>query len=228
MGIIEKNTVNAEGQLKKDKYVSIHYPENKGLKVMFVGNSITLHGILPSIGWHFEHGMAASAPENDYVHIAEREILKKYPDASFCICQAAFWEKNYKNGTEHLGLYANAREFEPDVIIMRLVENCPRDEYDSDLFKKQYDALIKYLDKGTKAKFVITNSFWPTILDGGIEEYAKENHYPFVSLSDLSDDKSTMALGLFEHEGVALHPGDKGMKAIADRIITCMKENGII
>jgi len=33
---------------------------------------------------------------------------------------------------------------------------------------------------------------------------------------------------LFEHSGVANHPGDKGMEAIAERYIDCLKKNGIV
>jgi hypothetical protein len=29
--------------------------------------------------------------------------------------------------------------------------------------------------------------------------------------------------GLFEHKGVAMHPGDKGMEAIAERIFSVMQ-----
>ena len=228
MEIIDKNTVSAENQLSVSQYVQIHYPQNNGMRIMFIGNSITLHGISPKIGWHHEHGMAASCREKDYVHIVESAVLKKHIDATFCICQVAFWENNYKSGTEHLHLYESARDFEPDVIIMRAVENCPRDNHNSDLFKKQYGALIDYLNKNGKAKIIITDSFWPHIADKDIKEYADEKGYPFVALSDLPSDQSTMAFGLFEHDGVAHHPSDKGMALSAKRIINCLDSNGVI
>ena len=47
-----------------------------GVKVVFIGNSITLHGKLPEIGWYNEWGMAASAAEKDYVHLVTAAIEK--------------------------------------------------------------------------------------------------------------------------------------------------------
>ena len=57
-----KNTVEAKEQLSKSRSVRTEHAEGKGYRVMFVGNSITLHGIRPEIGWYGERGMASSEP----------------------------------------------------------------------------------------------------------------------------------------------------------------------
>ena len=63
-----KNTVDSKGQLKETEIIKFDNPEGAGKRVMFVGNSITLHGVKPEIGWHGAWGMAASSKENDYCH----------------------------------------------------------------------------------------------------------------------------------------------------------------
>ena len=45
-------------------------------KVLFLGNSITLHGPAPKIGWDGNWGMAASTREKDFVHVLLSRIAK--------------------------------------------------------------------------------------------------------------------------------------------------------
>ena len=216
---LEKNSVKAKDQLKNTEVVRFINQEGKGKRIMFVGNSITLHGVLQAIGWNNEWGMAASKKENDYVHRLMNAISKKSPDAVFCICQVAEWEREYKNGSTKHHLFENARNFKPDVIVMRFVENCPSKEFDSKIFKTETDALLRFLNKSQKAKIILTTGFWKHPGDKAIMEYAKEKGLPCVELGDLGDRDEMKAIGLFEHVGVANHPGDVGMKNIADRIL---------
>ena len=130
-----KNTVDSKNQLKESKLVRFHNLGSDGIRVTFVGNSITLHGAAPAIGWQIECGMAASAPENDYVHLLEGKVLEEDPRASFCICQVAEWERDYKQGYEKHSLFEAARNFDADVIILRFIENCPGEGFDGDLFR---------------------------------------------------------------------------------------------
>ena len=219
MSQLEKNTVKSNEQLDDSDYVLFDYPQNNGKRFMFVGNSITLHSIAESIGWHNRCGMAASSVENDYVHICEKELLEKYPDASFCICQVCEWESSYKKGSDELYRYENARNFNPDVIIMRAVENCSYKDFDKNIFLTEYDKLISYLNFSGKAKIILTTSFWKHPADEAITEYAKNNFLPLCELGDLGELDEMKAIGKFKHSGVAQHPSDKGMRAIAKRIL---------
>ena len=214
-----KNDVSAENQLNGSRLVKFENPTGKGVRVMFVGNSITLHAECPEIGWYGAHGMAASSKEKDYVHLLEKEVSSVDTDAAFCICHASGWERKFRDGRDVFEQIAMAREFGADVIILRLVENCnPAKIEESELFIRELTTLLNYLDKEEKAKFIITTGFWRHPFDGALSEFACKMGYPCVTLGDLGENDAMKAKGLFEHGGVANHPGDLGMRTIADRI----------
>ena len=218
-----KNTVDSEGQLKESDLVRFDYKDGTGKRIMFVGNSITLHGIRPEVGWYNEWGMAASSKENDYVHILESEIKKLDTDATFCICQVADWECHYQSGTEQLSKYDEARKFGADIIVLRFIENVKKADYDPEIFKDQFRTLAKHIDGTGKAKFIVTTGFWRHPGDDDLKALANELGAPCVELGVLGDDDKMKAIGLFDHKGVANHPGDAGMRAIADAILEEIK-----
>ena len=214
-----KNTVDSKNQLKESQSVKFDNLDGGGVRIMLVGNSITLHGVNKKIGWHGEWGMAASAKEKDYVHRLESAVLKEHPDAEFCICQVASWERLYKDGAESIyHIFEPARAFCADIIVIRFIENCPRAEFDSEILQESLDKLIKHLDGAGGARVIVTGGFWRHPGDAALREYADKNGHPFVYLSDLGEDDAMKAIGLFEHSCVANHPGDLGTQVIADRI----------
>lgn len=223
MSQISKNTVSAENQLKSNEYIKFTNPDNKGLRVLFLGNSITLHGVKHEIGWHNAWGMAASAEENDYVHILMKYICDIEPESAFCVCQGSKWEVNYLDNIDFYNEYKSARDFSADIIIVRLIENCKVHNFNATKFKKEIMNFVSYLSGDNSSKVIFTTSFWHHPGDSAVKELAEENNCQIADISDLGDDKEMMAIGLFEHEGVSIHPGDKGMKCIADRIFEKLK-----
>lgn len=221
---MHKNTVDAKNQLKDTELVHFFHPERTGHRILFVGNSITLHGKCPEIGWNNDWGMAASTEEKDYVHRLMAAVGTIDPQAAFCICQVSRWECDYKNGTSVHSLFAAARAFDADVIVARFIENCPDKDFDAERFKEELDALLSFLNPSQKAHLMITTGFWRHPGDAAIIAYAKEKNLPCVELGDLGERDEMKALGLFEHGGVAIHPGDLGMEHIARRIFDEMKK----
>lgn len=211
--------VNSKNQMKDSQSVRFENLNNEGFRVLFVGNSVTLHGPSEAIGWHGDWGMAASEKGKDYVHLVEDHIKTKYPDATFCICNAADWEREYKNPEETFHIFESAREFDADIIILKLCANSPRVDFDGELFKYGLEKLINFLSKSGKAKIIIATEFLKHPAEDSLISLAKEFGFPLCYLSDIADFEEYKAIGLFEHKGVAGHPGDKGMREIADRII---------
>jgi hypothetical protein len=92
-------------------------------KVLFLGNSNTLHGPAPEIGWKGNWGMAASAQDKDYTHLLIDRISKTAGGKPQVVV------KNIADFERRLGEY-NLRDelkqelaFEADVIIIALGEN---------------------------------------------------------------------------------------------------------
>lgn len=212
------NNVSSSHQV--DKYVDIY--ENGGAKrVLFIGNSITKHAPAESIGWSGNWGMAASCEENDYVHRTVAGLREKFGEIDYCVAQLAEWERRYFEGEKVLNeFYTKARDFTADIIIVRIGENINREKNKKINCKPYYDAMIKFFAVKENAEIIVTDNFWNIeVLNKIFKEVSDENGYTFCSISDLEQDERTMAKGLFEHEGVAVHPGDYGMECIAKRIL---------
>lgn len=215
---IEKNTVSAVGQIKNNPHITFEGNPAGHPRILFIGNSITRHGVLESIGWYNDFGMAASSKDKDYVHLVKAKALEKYPETSVCICQASEWERGYYTEGWTYDRFAAAREYSADYIVFRLIENIPREDFDHGLFAKSVRDFLAYVNPDGKAKIIITTGFWRHPGDTDLIRIAEEDGYALADLGVLGDNDEMKALGLFEHEGVANHPGDKGMAAIAENI----------
>lgn len=220
---IKKNTVKAEGQVPKSKMIRFYNENGKGKRIMFIGNSITLHGVKPDIGWNVEWGMAASAQENDYVHIIMEKVNDVADDCAFCVAQASELERNYEDGEAIFPIFEDARNFNADIFIFRIIENCFVDKFKKEAFKEEIKKFFKYLKPDGEAEIIFTTGFWKHPGDEAIKELAEETEKPLVILGDLGEQDEMKAIGLFEHSGVAGHPGDLGMKNIAERIFEVLK-----
>lgn len=214
---IKKNTVPSKNQCLDSDYIKF-MGDHAGTKIAFVGNSITLHNIAPQIGWNRECGMAASCLENDYVHRIMAELMDKNKAAGACICNAAQWEINYKDGKGSHVLYQRVRDYEPDILVMRIIENCNLDEFEQDTFLKSYKEFVDYLTN-EHTKIIFTTGFWKHPGDLAIKEAAKQKNSPCIYLGDLGELEEMKAIGLYEHSGVANHPCDLGMYMIGERIL---------
>ena len=213
------NTVDAKNQLGGKKY--LRFGEVKGSpKNLFAGNSMAWHAPKADIGWSGGWGMAASKCGNDYVHQTMRLVREKYPNAAYCIAQCAYWERNMNNDNV-FDEYSNLKDFDADAVVIVIGENIVENEHTQDELADKFSELISYLRKGKSnvPVFISKPFLWEKpIVCKAIEKAAAESNAMIMDMSELSQDLSFRAIGKFEHSGVAAHPGDKGMKMIADII----------
>lgn len=72
---------------------------------------------------------------------------------------------------------------------------------------------------GEKTSIIVVSNFFNNEeKTNAIKKYAETFNAKFVFVSDLILDKSNLA-DEYEHEGIKIHPGDKGMRIIAERIM---------
>jgi hypothetical protein len=186
-------------------------------KVLILGNSIVAHDPSPAIGWNASWGMAASVADSDFVSVLTSHIHLKQKDAEVRRQNISVFENYYTD--YDLTQLKPFRDIQPDMLIIKIAENVKDSTAIANDFIGHYRKLIDYLDPDNKAIKVLVDGFWTNHhVNGIVKQLAEERGYDFVPISGLSADKTNMALGKFEHVGVASHPSDKGMRLIAGAI----------
>ena len=206
-------SVSAKNQVIESDLVSFIGNSNAKYRVLVLGNSITRHGPKADIGWVGDWGMAASSADNDFVHRLFGMLTESGKDVYMRIRQGAHWECNF-NKEDCLPAFEADRDFDPDLIVFRLGDNVKLS--DTPYFK---DALIKFISflKKDNTKFVFTTCFYNSSERNDVlADVAEMFDSPCVDI--ICRDKKYTAEGLFEHTGVAGHPGDLGMEMIATKI----------
>lgn len=216
--------MSAENQINvkfRTQFIGSDTPDKK---VLILGNSITYHGEKADIGWHGNWGMAASNPENNYVHLLYKKSKELCSKVQFCVVQISSLEADFCN-IELMKEYEIIKNYAPDIVVLRFGENIKSGKYDLTKLNQSYDYFVKNYLVSSKAYLIFTTCFWE---NGFVDEMIRKCCGIFggelIELGDLGEDDSMKAIGKFEHSGVQNHPGDLGMKNIADRIYGVMKK----
>lgn len=190
------------------------------LKILIVGNSIAVRFPDPAVSWTGSWGMAASSQDKDFSHVLYAHISTKTPRPvemriqSFVDFERDFDHFDFLSVTEY-------KDYQPDLIILRIGDNVSHDLAKGADFKRAYQALIAFLSPSGKAYVVATSSWFPNdIVDQSMRVSCIAPQCSFVELSNLYADYSNSASAerAFDVPVVGRHPGDKGMKAVADAI----------
>lgn len=191
------------------------------MKLLFLGNSITRHGQKTEIGWDGDYGMAASKPENDYVHVlcdmlekAGKHVIAKAENISYA--ETAPGEGSNERAEKLLS-------FGADIVVFRIGENIADEK--AEAFARNLPPLI---DAFKAVPVFIVSCFWKKDkIEKILEDTAARCGVHFVSLKAIQGEEY-QAIGEYEHTGVAAHPSDKGMKAIAELIFNAIENAGLL
>lgn len=200
-------------------------------KVLFLGNSITKHGPSAKIGWSGNWGMAASAQDKDYVHLVLQAFTKasgKQPAA--VISNLAAFERNFETYDIDAKLQKEFG-FKADLVIVAIGENVPAltTEAAKSAFRASLTTLLAKLKAGSDPVILVRSCFWPSAAkDTILQQACEEVGGIFVDAGALGKDESNYARSEreFSHTGVAAHPGDRGMRAIAEVILKALVPAG--
>ncbi|MBB5038921.1 SGNH/GDSL hydrolase family protein [Prosthecobacter dejongeii] len=199
-------------------------------KVLFLGNSITKHGPKADIDWTGNWGMAATSEANDYVHQVIVGLRQRQGSApEMLVKNIADFERSHV-GYDLDGKLAEAFAFKADLIILAIGENVPALKTDEAkaAFKTETLKLLQKLQGTHKPTILVRSSFWAnTVKDQILQECCETVGGIFVNISALGKDESNYgrAERPYKNSGVANHPGDKGMKAIAEALLAALPKS---
>ena len=194
----------------------------KTVKIAFVGNSLTLHGVANEIGWPRQSGMAASALENDYVHKLARKIAEsKNVSVEYAVANVADFERDFDSFDS--SRLKKIKDFGADFVVFQLGENLSA-AADFARFEEKYRGLLNEFSPSVK---IVCLPFWhDNNKNSAITKAALETNSFLVDLSHLDGilDARNYASSEsdWKHKGVGRHPGDFGMENIAENIFSVL------
>lgn len=196
-------------------------------KVLFLGNSITKHGPKADIDWSGNWGMAASSEAKDYVHVFTASLTQRQGSApEILVKNIADFERAHQ-GYDFATKLKEAIDFNADLIVLAIGENVPVLKTVEEKTKLQADvtALLKSLQGARNPTILVRSCFWANAAkDEALRGACAAVGGIFCHIGALGADKSLYgrAEREFKHAGVANHPGDKGMAAIAEALMKAL------
>jgi hypothetical protein len=193
-------------------------------RILFLGNSITLHGPKADIGWTGNWGMAASSEDKDYVHLVTRALAQHTGTTpQIMVRNIADFERNYASYDVD-GQMKDLFAFDPDLVVLAIGENVPAlgSEDAKAKFKTGVMSILRCALARRHPLVVVRGCFWEDAAkDQVLRQACQEADAIFVNAGPLGREAANAARSerTFTHDGVAGHPGDRGMKALADAIV---------
>ncbi len=190
-------------------------------RMMVIGNSIMSHGPAPDLGWTNFNGMAASAPEKDYVHLLTAKLNSLRDGVQTRMVSGGTFERQFgQAGYSVTEFLTPLQEFKPDIIFVRIGENMDEGAVQANNLAGNLRLLFDYLKQnaGGPVQIICSTSVWNRPqADAVIRQVAAEKSIPLADLKSMVGVPSYFA-SQYANAGVAAHPNDAGMQRITDII----------
>jgi alpha-galactosidase len=120
-------------------------------------------------------------------------------------------------------------DMKPDLFILAIGENVPDPETPEmqELFQKKVTEFLTFIKEAGCPNIIVRSTFWPReSIDEPLRKACEAIGGIYVDIRALAKEENyARSERSFQHDGVAIHPGDRGMKAIADAIWKALPQN---
>jgi lysophospholipase L1-like esterase len=172
--------------------------------------------------------MAATALDKDFVHRLTAAVaaqLSKQPQ--IMVANIVDFERGYAAYDATIKTKAFTA-FKADLVILAIGENVatPTNAAAKAAFKDGLVRLLTVLKQGGDPVIFVRSCFWAQkVKDELLQQASAEAGAIFVDIGALAKDEANYARSerKIAHAGVANHPGDRGMQAIADALFAALK-----
>lgn len=207
---------------------NINLQKDDTYKYVAIGNSVTIHD--KNELWPGNWGMAATAPEKDYVHVLSRLIEQ---DTGQQVETTVLSCKEWELSAERENMLSEFKDIpeDADLITIQTGENVT---LNMEEIKKDYRILFNFIRlKAPDAQILVLGEIlWPNPeIEQAKQNFCTECNMKFINMDEflngydmyksylgeniVGEDGSTYTI---TNEAVAAHPNDTGMQKIAEII----------
>ena len=199
-------------------------------KVLLLGNSLLL-GFNTDGSHGAPFGLTASDSKHDWAYLLKEKLKVKTPNVTVKKLHDAKFEQAESDtaAESYISNEFAAADRNNDLVIVQIGDNV-NTELRQQTFRNNFSKLIRAIRTNNPTADIVVAGAW---FNGGdieswLQSQSKPLNYTFVPLSDLSTSANMATVGdtvtfndgvqMQVYEAIRTHPGNKGMKAIADRI----------
>ena len=193
-------------QAQAGRAVDVHWGSLEANRILFLGNSVTLHGPDASIGWSGDWGMAATTQSKDYVHTLTNVInttiggsLTVAPagsgGADNVVNVAKIFERGYASYNN--SMLQTQLNWKAEIVVLQFAENVYMASFDPSAFTKSLETLMNGLRTSCDPNIFVTSAILSpnAVVDQIKQQVCAEDpsHRIFVDLSSFGQDPTNRA-----------------------------------